>query len=515
MHLRLGVILLLCAACASAQGPSRTQNNKPLTILEKEWFRVDRVVPGAPLPKVLWKGEPLVHPRGIMLDEEKNLLYITDPGEPYRDPVNKPARIVTFSVNGGQLGTPKVFFSKPGFMIGAKWGALATINGQKQILVADQGKSLDDYRFTGEDAKVFTIPILEDGTAGTPKILWAGKPFVCPTGIAYVPDFIYITDPCSGPRRTRPEMPSVSFPSSSIFALDPRGKAAPITLKSGAPFTSLIGICILTPGEIIVNDTDSGRLEPKGTGGRPGFAPPAGADRWILKILDPRKPELSSPVRTRFTEEGPLTLEISPSIETRLAKVGGSIRISTRGITRIAPLAPRDSRGQLQSTIPDSRSLVLNARSVRESSRIALNVASDMTENTVTLDISGSGFKPFSVSVPKSATQNLRLLDNKHGGAKTTGFGGGGASGTWMRYTTDNAPGHGAVLVYRDDGGPVAVLAQGAPLERPISAQLSADGETLWIVDQQSASILSVPFPPAEMFSRLFPVGSSPGDPLQ
>jgi hypothetical protein len=216
MARRLLVIFLLVYTCTACTHPSK---QSPVKIVEPTWSRVDRMVPNEPRPKVIWKGPPLVHPRGVMLDPDTGYLYVTDPGEPVKNPTKEPARIVAFKIKDGIPTTPRIFFSRPGFMISAKWGFLANIAGRKQILVADQGKSPDEYTFSGEGAKVFSVPILPDGTAGPPHVLWKGKPFVCPTGIAVVAQIAYVTDPCAGPTRTRPEQPNVKFPSSAIFGL--------------------------------------------------------------------------------------------------------------------------------------------------------------------------------------------------------------------------------------------------------------------------------------------------------
>ncbi len=509
--------LAIIGAQVSAQ-PTIPAGTSDITVLEKEWRRVDRFVPNAPPPKRIWKGEPLVHPRGIMLESETNILYVTDPGEPVKDPINKPARIVSFRIKNGIPSSPSIFFSKPGFMISAKWGFPATIKGQKQILVADQGEGSGEYLFSGRGAKVFSVPILADGAAGTPVVLWEGKPFVCPTGIALVGEVIYITDPCAGPPRARQDKPDITFPSSAIFALPASGGAEPVVLKSGAPFTSLIGICILTPGEIIVNDTDSGRLDPTSSGGRPGFAPPAGADRWVMRILDEKGPVLSSPKRTPFIEEGSLTLVFSKSFIARSKSQKEPIRLATRGQSRILPLR-KTYRGKLLRVSPKTpiSEAYLDIRKLQQvGGKVKLNVGSDVTEDTVTIDIDVPGDMEHVVIVEKSKSQPLLLKDNKHGGARRVGpfsggsFGGGGGGRSFLRFTTDNAPGHGAVNIYRDEGGPVAILAKGSPLERPVSGQLSADAKTLWVVDQANGSLFSLTFPSEATFDTLFPSEAEP-----
>jgi hypothetical protein len=517
-----------CLSClhtagATAEIREDAQANKGLLIaVESSWHRVPRVVPNWPKPRLLWKGEPLVHPRGVMLDAGRHVLYVSDPGEPFKDPANFPARIVTFPVlPDNTLGIPKVFFSQPGFLFSAKWGIPATIEGRPEVLVADQGEAKNEYEFSGKNAKVFSIPVLPDGSAGKPRVLWSGLPFVCPTGIAVLGRYIYITDPCAGPIRERPDRPGWKFVSSAIFALSVKGGTRPKTLLEGAPFTSLIGICPLTPGEFIVNDTDSARLDPTDSGGRPGFAPPAGADRWILKILDSKMPRLSKPIRTHWTEEGPLTLKLGKlpdGMNQNLMK----IEFRARGRNRIVPAPIGTNLEQFAARPPGpTRRVSIPIRSIRDPMRITINIASDVMEDSVNIGYTLSDGKMStdgSIDLMKSKEDFIIPLDNKHGGAMFkgfggggsgfggSGFGGGGASGTWLRFTTDNAPGHGAIYIYQDDGGPLVALAEGPPLERPISAQLTQDGTSLWLLDQANGSLFTLPFPCyPDCWNKIFP----------
>jgi hypothetical protein len=447
-----------------------------------------------------------------MLDAETHTLYVSDPGEPYSDPVHFPARIVAYPVAADNtLGNPRIFFSRPGYLYSAKWGIPAKIAGRLQIVVADQGEPKNEYEFSGKGAKVFLVPVLADGTAGEPQILWSGLPFVCPTGIAVIGRYIYITDPCAGPMRARPDRPDWRFVSSAIFALPVTGGVRPKTLLSGAPFTSLIGICPLTPGEFIVNDTDSGRLDPTDSGGRPGFAPPAGADRWIIKIADAAKPRLARPLRTHWTEEGPITVSLAnKSLAMDLATA--RVEFAPRGRDRIVPFPATDRSNPRAAPPGPTRRLVVPLASMRApGGQYTINVASDVMEGSISLDYTISDGKrraTGTLTIEKSRSDFIIPLDNKHGGAKKepSGFGGGGASGTWLRFTTDNAPGHGAVYIYQDDGGPLVALTQGAPLVRPISAQLTEDGRSLWLLDQANGSLFSIPFPCyPDCWNKIFP----------
>jgi len=437
-----------------------------------------------------------------MLDPDAKTIWISDPGDAEKDPIGKPARIVKFDLVEGVPANPTIFYSKPGFLFSAKWAVPATIGKEKVLIVADQGKPTSEYTFTGEGAKVFVIPVLADGTAGTARVLWEGKPFACPTGVVLVGKWIYITDPCAGPISTSPQKPEYKFPTSVIFALDPVGSREPVTLKSGPPFTSLIGICPLIPGELIVNDTDSGRPDPGFKGGRNGFAPPASADRWILKIIDPDKPTLSDPVRTRFTEEGDLVLHIRP----RMAKdvkvlfsSANTFQVRALGGTRII------STNRLPVDLYKVGGHLFTASStdpVGERTH-AVRVASDVMDKEISIEITYPHSSPQIVNIPKLPTDpNIVMMDNKHGGARERIFN--PKEIVYDRFTLDNAPGFGAVYIYPDRGGTPVAIAKGAPLMRPLSGQLTPDGLTLFIADQGNASLFSLPFPSGETFDKLF-----------
>lgn len=498
-------------------------------------------------PTLLWQGEPLVHPRGIMLDPDGNALWVSDPGEPERDPVNKPARIVRFPLSNGVIGQPEVFFVRPGFLFGAKWAVPARVGGTKQIIVADQGEATSEYTFTGRGAKVLTIPVLADGSAGTPTVLWEGPPFFCPTGVVLIGEFLYVTDPCAGPTRTRA---GVSFPSSAIFAVPVTG-GLPRLLASGEPFTSLIGICPLVPGEIIVNDTDSGRLDPTATGGRNGFAPPAGAERWILKITDPTTPTLGPPVRTTFTEETPVRLEFKssdPEYRLGIEAPQALITITTNGGTLIVlPAGGTTDRLEVEAgALIDGTQLPLvlassvngeelsvratvtaqTASSVRAASsatrelqaRGRVSVLQDGGCECPLHDQGGSGSSTdataWDCDCSKDPDRPPRFSDNKHGGARRRAdlalesTQSSGSGWVYDRFTLDNAAGKGAVYIYPDGGGTPVSLWSGAPLVRPLAGQLNEAGTLMWITDQATGSLYSLPFPSPQVFDDLFGVQS-------
>jgi hypothetical protein len=408
--------------------------------LQDKWRRVDRVLPW-PAPKVIWQGEPLIAPRGG-LNLYGDMLFVSDPAD-RQNPDNKAARIVKFTVVAGVPTSPLIFFSRPGFLLSAKWSIPVAIDGQVKLIVADQGVELSDGTFSGIGAKVFLLPVLSDGTAGEPEVLWEGAPFICPTGIALVESQIYITDPCAGPEITRPDRPDYPFVSSAIFTLPIAGGQVPTVIQSGSPFTSLIGICPATPGELVVNDTDSGRLDLTNAGGRAHFAPPAGADRWILKILDPTTPVLSTPARTPFWEDGPVTLQLS--------NVPASATITLMSGPTNVILDPFHDNEPVES-------ISFPASELNNDGTITFTVSSQVPSNYVCTFVLING-EMQRVDLFKDEDQSSMLVDNKHGGrvlgprlasaaAARLNTSSDSSPSTIGYFTTDPAPDHAAIWIY-------------------------------------------------------------------
>jgi hypothetical protein len=456
-------------------------------------------------PRELWHGEPLVHPRGIMLDPSNKWLWVSDPAAAETEPAAHPARIIRFPLVNNEVGKPVVFFQRPGFLHSAKWAVPVSVDGQRCLLVADQGEAKSEYEFSGKGAKVFLLPINSDESPGEPRVLWEGSPFVCPTGITLIGRYAIITDPCAGPRRERPERPGQDFPSSAIFALPIEGGKPPVTLQAGEPFTSLIGICPLVPGELIVNDTDSGRPDPRQSAGRRGFAPQASADRWVFKVIDGDPPRLSPPVRTLFTEEGTFTLRFSNK-----AKLDQPIELLARpGAALVDPKQGFLQRAQFNFAAPAGAAAAAPTIGATGPRDVSVRVASDVLAEKIQLDVLVAGRKT-TLTLPKDPNRVIRAMDNKHGGARRRPSlmpaPGGGSGSVYDRFTLDNNAQHGGVYVYPDGGGTLRTIASGPPLVRPISGQLSPSGDLLWFVDQATGTLYSVNFPSPAQFDEWFGV---------
>jgi hypothetical protein len=418
---------------------------------------------------------------------------------------------------------------RPGFLRSAKWSYPITKNGRKMLAIADQGVELPDGTFTGEGAKVFLLPVNPDNTAGEPIVLWEGLPFKTPTALIPIGDHLVVTDPGAGPFITRPERPAHPFPSSVIFSLSLEGGQRPVELQSGAPYTSLIGICPAIPGWLIINDTDSGRIDPSETGGRPNqFAPPAAADRWLIKIEDSVKPILSRPIRTPFHEEGPVAISFSNPLEKTAVfsvRIGRNGYIYDRGSQPTTGFKMGKSTS-LSSTIQGpTSSMDFTGADLGGETTITLNTGSDVMDDTldITVDEGDCGYAK--EMLPKDPSQPPQFVDNKHGGATraaitaiaSTTIGEVAPSPMlhpiFNQFTADNAPGHAAVWIYPQGGGTPVAIAQGAPLVRTLGGILNAGGTEMWITDQAIGALFSLPFPSDDLFNEIFPERSKTGEP--
>lgn len=463
-------------------------------VLDRPTFTAeDRELDWSP-PERIWSGPPLIAPRGA--DLFGDLLFVTDPGD-RRDPDGKPARIVKFRIDQGRPTNPSIFFQRKGFLLSAKWSKPTRLNGRDFLLVADQGRELPDGTFTGEGAKLFLLPILSNGTAGEPKVIWSGPPFACPTAVAHIGTYVYVTDPCAGDLMARPEAPHHVFRGSRLFAVHIDGRTPPRVMLENQPFTSMIGLCPAIPGQLIITDTDSGRLDPTETGGRLQFAPPAGADRWLVDILDVDTPRLSAPVRENITERGGIVLT--------LANVPADARIEIFGENHqlLNPLAHSCAPGQLLA-FSAAQLLTIQtppsggASPALLSGRVRLTAVVPATLTTLRTRVrvarmSGPG-TTWLFSIPRDPGRPPIFSDNKHGGATREA----------RLFTTDSAPGRAAIWIYPYGGGTPVSIWKGAPLVRPVSAHLSGDESLLYIADQ-SGQLFIQRFVPAAAYDALFP----------
>jgi len=391
------------------------------------------------------------------------------------------------------------------------------------LIVADQGKATSAGIFTGEGAKIFVLPVLLDGSSGEPVVLWEQKPFKCPTGVAVVGNYIYITDPCAGPLRQDPMNPGYSFPISAIFAIPliagnvkSAAKTPPILLRQGEPFVSLNGICSLVPGEIVISDTDSGDPD-AGELGTSGFAPPKTSDQWVLKILDPQKPLLSEPARTNFTVRGDVRLDIQgiqEAINVGLLSENTKIEVSgLNGSQIITNQGPVDKTSfpisSLSGTnkIDDPLSKILATEFWHYSPGNGVGVVTVQFGKTRTCQRPS----PYTPRMPLDPNGGKLNKENPSSGVRPrnspkAGLQNARGSTIYDRFTLDNAKGHGSVWIYPDGGGSPVAIAIGAPLLRPFAGQLSPNQEQLWFTDQENGSLYSVPFPSPAVFDSLYGV---------
>jgi hypothetical protein len=232
-----------------------------------------------------------------------------------------------------------------------------------------------------------------------------------------------------------------------------------------------------------------------------------------------------------------VTLEFEKAVLDKVISANQAITIRTLGASRIVAQESAPEGGVVPlSTSSPTTELKFDPKALAGRSRVSLNIMSNITDAKLDLKVDIPTYGTADVG---TALFPIGPADNKHGGTKTcdedddsdecsvyifSSFAPlGGASSTqtpgangspsvkippknasYLRYTTDNAPGKAAIYIYRNDGGPYAVLAKGKPMDRPVSAQLSLDGNTLWIVDQENSTLFSLPFPSRKTFESLF-----------
>ncbi len=506
-------VLIVFVLLPLVQATSTQNSSKSLGLVQKYWQRQDKLVDlprfrsassrDDPRVKILYSGFPLTTPRGI--EEIGGALYVADAGRSAKPGVSgvfAPARILRFPLSGNQVGRPEVFFEDEKFLINAKWIAHGQGNTQDSLYIADQGEELPGFINTGKGAKIFRLPILPNGKAGKPVVLYEGSPLVCPTGIAVIASTVFFTDSCAGPMRNRVELPTRFFPSTIIYAL-PLAGGKLTKAWEGAPFTTAIGLCHWSENGktyLIVNDLNSGRINWKRKD-FPSLSPEAGAEIWRVPILGLNPVRVGAPERIPITEDGAVSIRI-PELPS-----GAQIIVQPKNGTRF----PNGSQMK-----------IFTSRDVGSDGTLSITFASLAHEYYVDLAVTVRGANGDIISqaefqLEKDPDQDVMFGHNKHGGLITPGPAapvepptpGSTSSGFYFTIDEGYEPGMGTVWLYRPGMTPM-VLARGGILKRPLAGELSGDKSVLWVTDQIGA-LVEVSFPPRQMLERMFPYTSASG----
>jgi hypothetical protein len=289
---------------ADAQQPSSGVTVRPVHSL---WSRIGRqfVLPPGIAPKPLAIGYPLIQTKGMV--KGGDYLYISDTG---RDGYyNEAAKIWRLNPRTGEL---KVFFTGPP-LVNSKWLFYRKAkHGMPAMLVVSDYGVEPTFRLpgTGEGAKVFTIPILPDGSPGQATILHEGPPFRSPEGMTVIGETVIVSDWAAGGMGSRPDRPGVTFPTGRLFQF-PLSGGVPTALFEDHPWIVLIASCkYFIDGKLYLRviDIDGGRADRSGLAGMPQSGTPAFYQAEVLSTSPLRLGPLE---RTFLAEDGPVTLQFS------------------------------------------------------------------------------------------------------------------------------------------------------------------------------------------------------------
>lgn len=210
--------------------------------------------------------KPIVAASGDMVQTKgiypgRGFMYIADTGKDGKR--KEPGKVWRFDPKTGAL----VKFYESASLITPKW--LFYFTGKTpqddRLIVADLGEEpVPRNPGNGVGAKVISIPILEDGTAGAVKILHEGRPFRSPEGVTVIGKTVIVSDWAAGAETTRAEAPDDPYLQGQVFALPLEG-GAPKVLFPDHKWVTIIGACQFrdNTGRLFLRliDIDGGRLQ--------------------------------------------------------------------------------------------------------------------------------------------------------------------------------------------------------------------------------------------------------------
>ena len=220
----------------------------------------------APLVTDVTSFKPIVAASGDMIQTKgiypgRGFMYIADTGKDGKR--NESGKVWRFDPKTGAL----VKFYESRSLITPKW--LFYYTGETphddRLVVADLGEEpVPRNPGSGVGAKVISIPILDDGTAGTVKILHEGPPFRSPEGVTVIGKTVIVSDWAAGAETTRAEAPHDPYLQGQVFALPLEG-GAPKVLFPDHKWVTIIGACQFrdNQGRLFLRliDIDGGRLQ--------------------------------------------------------------------------------------------------------------------------------------------------------------------------------------------------------------------------------------------------------------
>lgn len=430
-----------------------------------------------PVPVAI--GYPLIEPRGLV--KGRGFLYISDSGRDENH--NETATIWRLEPYQKKL---EVFYRGP-LLKSSKWlwYVFGTEGKSDEIIVSDFGEELGFHQQgTGSGAKVFSIQVKPDGSAGETRILHEGAPLKNPQGVTVIGNSVIVSDTRAGEITSRKDAPDVKFRNGALFSI-PLAGGKPTRLFGEQTFVTLVGSCVYEEdGQQYIRIWDI-------DGGRRDTSKFAWMDHSGFIALKRTKVESVEPLRLGPLEDIPLLEEFSVSV--LLDKANRAERISVKGVNGTILSEGLDQLTHAGGSILDNRLKFIAASPISESKvriEITYTRASDNRTTTQTMEFDkddSSEISPF--------------RDNKHGGAAAV------PGEQRLDISVDGIAR--TVTMFPPAGGISVNLWQGAPIGTPMASHFSWDGKVIWLSDLNggpngTGAIWQIPVPSNQELTAMY-----------
>ncbi|CAN7475840.1 hypothetical protein [Mesorhizobium caraganae] len=432
-------------------------------------------------PKIVASGD-MIQTKGIY--PGRDYFYIADTG---KDRTHKmPGRVWRYDPRSGEL----IKFFESDLLITPKWlfyfqGATAT---DDRVIVSDYGEEpVPRSPGTGVGAKVISIPVNSDGTAGSPATLFEGEPFRSPEGVTVIGKTVILSDWAAGKETSRPEVPADKYLAGQVFTFPLEG-GAPTVLYADRKWVTLIGACQFRDREgnlyLRLIDIDGGRIDTE----FPTF-PRSGLVRyWAARVVSEEPLELGALEEINLTEDVPITIPLDG-----INSEATGVILTAEGKTRFD-----DDQGTKQFKVGDGP-LQFVARSPIDEE--------DMSFDISILKSDGQAIEKKTFLVKKALAGSVVPFDNKHAGSGREKFIGSNAEAAVLSGSADGTSQ--ALFLFPPKGGTPAVLWKGAPFSQPMGVQFAKDMTKVYVTDQDAgeggkAVLFELPMPAPEAVEQMF-----------
>ena len=433
-------------------------------------------------PQPIILGEPMIEPRGIV--RGRDFIYVADAGRDRNH--DEPATIWKIDPNTNDI---EVFY-RGDYLINSKW--IFYLNGSNgeadRLIVSDYGEEpVLHQEGTGEGAKIFSITVLPDGSAGEIQTVHLGSPLRSPQGVTVVGDTVIVADVGAGEVANRSDAPEVEFVSGAIFAFPLEG-GEPTRLFSDTTFVTLVGVCIYPEnGDLYLRiwDIDGGRLD----NSQFAWMPHSGFAALYRSKIESVDPLVVGPIElVPIIEEYPINISVESL---------GSENLILEGFN-----GTTFSGGKSQTVL-----------SVRNQSEATFLAESDSAFDSVsfrayaTNNQTGAMLELGSFEVEKDPNSIGPVMrDNKHAGAFIL------PDLARLDASVDGISK--SLTLFPPSGGTPSVVWKGEPFGTPMGTQFSWDGTELWVTDMSggpdgTGAVWRVPVPNAAQRSLMYAPGNA------